>query len=177
MWEKAQEEAFIDKKAKEAIVSSRVLAHYDPDQQLLLECDASPYGVGAVLSHQLEDGSSKPIAFASRTLTPTEQKYAQLDKEALAIVFGVKRFHLYLAGRKFVIVSDHRPLQHLFSESKPVLAMASARIQRWALTLSAYDYTIRTSLDLNMPTQTCSADYPYLSPQQRFHCQGKPSYC
>ena len=90
----------------------------------------------------MEDGSDKPIAFASRSLAPAERKCAQLDKEGLAIVFGVKKFHPYLFGRHFTILSDHKPLQHLFSESRPVPAMASARIQRWALTLSAYSYTI-----------------------------------
>ena len=109
-WGRAQDRAF--KKAKEALTSSHVLAHYNQDLPLILECDASPYGVGAVLSHEMEDGSTKPIAFASRSLTPAEKRYAHLDKEALGIIFGVKRFHLYLAGRKFSIASDHRPLKH-----------------------------------------------------------------
>ena len=95
-----------------------------------------------MLSHRMDDGSDKPIAFASRSLAPAEKKYAQLDKEGLAIVFGVKKFHHFLYGRHFTILSDHKPLQHLFSESRPVPALASARIQRWALTLSAYSYTI-----------------------------------
>ena len=75
-------------------------------------------------------------------LLQQKKKYAQLEKEGLAIVFGVKKFHQYLYGRKFTICSDHRPLQHLFSDTRSIPVMASARIQRWALTLSAYDYTI-----------------------------------
>ena len=71
-----------------------------------------------------------------------ERKYSQLDKEGLAIIFAVKRFHQYLYGRKFIIHSDHKPLQHIFGNNRPVPAMASARIQRWALTLAAYSYTI-----------------------------------
>ena len=90
----------------------------------------------------METGEAKPIAFASRSLTPAEKKYSQLDKEGLAIIFGVKRFHQYLAGRIFSIYSDHKPLQHIFAENCPTPAMASARLQRWALTLGAYNYTI-----------------------------------
>ena len=68
--------------------------------------------------------------FASRYLAPVEQKYSQLDKEGLSIIFGVRKFHQYLFGRKFTIQSDHRPLQHIFGETRPVPHMASARLQR-----------------------------------------------
>ena len=139
-WGSAQQKVFDDSKA--ALTSDKVLVHYDPDKELVLACDASPYGVGAVLSHRREDGTDQPIAFASRSLAPAEKKYSQLDKEGLAIVFGVKRFHQYLVGRHFCILSDHKPLQHLFRETSGIPVLASARIQRWALILGAYDYTI-----------------------------------
>ena len=116
--------------------------HFDPDRELVLACDASPQGVGAVLSHRYPDGSDKPIAFASRTLNKTEKGFAQIDREALAVIFGIKRFHHFLCGRRFLIFTDHKPLVTLLRETKGVPTMCSGRIQRWALLLSAYQYKL-----------------------------------
>ena len=140
-WGEEQEQAFLA--AKEALQTDSILVHYDGSKPLILACDASPYGLGAVLSHVMADGTERPIAYVSRTLTSAEKNYSQLEKEGLAIVFGVKKFHNYLYGRPFSIESDHQPLSYLFSESRGIPQMASSRIQRWALTLSAYQYTIR----------------------------------
>ena len=140
-WKEPQQKSF--QNAKMLLVNSSFLTHFDPKKPVVLACDASPYGVGAVQSHEMEDGTEKPITFASRTLAPAERNYAQLDKEALAIVFSVKRFHQYLFARTFSIQSDHKPLQYLLGETRGIPPMASARVQRWALTLSAYTYVIR----------------------------------
>ena len=139
LWAPEEDRAF--QTAKSSLTSSSVLMHYDPAKDLFLDCNASPYGVGAVLSHRMADGSMKPIAYASRSLNPAEKCF-QLDKEGLAIVFGVKKFHHYLFGRTFTVSSDHKPLQHLLSVSRPIPQLASARIQSRALTLSAYVYSI-----------------------------------
>lgn len=85
-------------RAKDALTSSEVLTHFNPSLPIQLACDASPYGDGAVISHILPDGMEKLIAFASRTLNKAETNYAQLEREALNIVFGVRKRHQYLSG-------------------------------------------------------------------------------
>lgn len=84
-----------------------MLAHYSSEKYLIISCDASSYGVGAVLSHQMEDNMEKPVGFALRTLTPAERRKSQLYKEALAINFGVQKFHKYLYV--WEIYHLHRP--------------------------------------------------------------------
>lgn len=93
-WTAACNNAF--QQAKEELSSSQVLVHYDPALPLTLAGDASAYGIGAVISHTMPDGTECPIAFASRSLFPSERNYAQLQKEALSLIFGVKKFHQYL---------------------------------------------------------------------------------
>ena len=117
-WGKDQEAAF--QEIKNALKSSNLLVHFDASKPLVLSCDASSYSVGAVLSHRMSEGAERPITFSSYTLAPAERKYSQLDKETLAIVFGIKRFHQYLYGHQFVIISDHKPLMHIFNTSKAI---------------------------------------------------------
>jgi len=90
----------------------------------------------------MTDGTEKPIAFVSRTLTDSEQRYAQIEGEGLACVFGVTKFHVYLYGHHFTLITDHKPLASLFSKHQAVPTQASARIQYWALTLACYEYTL-----------------------------------
>ena len=137
-WGKEQQKSFDD--VKRLLTSECLLVHYDPSKELILACDASPYGLGAVLSHRESNGQEQPIAYTSRSLGAAEERYSQLEKEGLAIIFGVKRFHQYLFGRCFSILSDHKPLQHIFKATSSTPTMASAYIQRWALILGGYDY-------------------------------------
>ena len=82
------------------------------------------------------------VAYASRTLAPAELNYAQIEREALAIVFAVRKFHQYLYGRQFTLVTDHHPLCKLLGSNQGVPSLAAARMQRWALILSAYQYIL-----------------------------------
>ena len=112
--------------------------HYDPELPLQLAGDASAYGIGAVISHVFPNGSEKPIAFASRSLSVSERNYAQLEKEALSLVYGIKKFHQYLYSRKFELQTDHKPLMAIFGPKKEIPSLAAARLQCWAVTLSPY---------------------------------------
>ncbi|KAK4302111.1 hypothetical protein Pmani_025774 [Petrolisthes manimaculis] len=139
-WNREQSEAF--QAAKKLLLKSNCLAHFDISKETVLACDASPYGLGCVLSQIDDKGVERPVAFYSRKLNETEQRYAQIDREGLSIISGVKKWHYYLYGRPFVIVTDHKPLLGLLGEDKPLPVNASPRVQRWALMLSAYTYKL-----------------------------------
>lgn len=141
-WKWSKECVWAMTKVKESLVSSRVLAHYDPKLPISLATDASAYGLGAVISHITPQGEEKPVAFASRTLTPAERNYSQLEKEALSIVFGVKKFHQFLYGRRFTLITDHKPLTTILGPKSGIPTLAAARLQRWAILLSAYSFDI-----------------------------------
>ena len=91
----------------------------------------------------MPDGSERPVAYASRSLTKSEKNYLQLEKEGLSCTFGVHKFHSYLFGHSFDLITDHKPLLALLNEHKPTSPQASARIRRWSLFLSAYEYTMK----------------------------------
>ncbi|KAL5491837.1 hypothetical protein EMCRGX_G017202 [Ephydatia muelleri] len=140
MWTATCMESF--NQLKQALGSAEVLCHYNPSEEISLACDASAHGLGAVLSHHFKDGSERPISYASRTLSKAERNYSQIEKEALSIIFGLKKCHQYLYGRKFLLVTDHQPLVKIFGPKTGISSVVAGRLQRWALCLAGYQYDI-----------------------------------
>lgn len=140
---------------KKEILSERVLIHFDPGKPLILATDASPTGLGAVLSHKLPDGSERPIAFASRSLSFSERKYSQIDKEATAIYWGIKKFFHYCYGRKFTLVTDHKPLTSIFHPHQTLPALSTMRLFHYAHFLSGFNYDV----EYRASAKHANADY------------------
>ena len=112
-------------KNKEKLLNSSCLTHYDLAKPLRLKCDGSPEGVGACLTYVMPDGTEQPIVFTSRTLSSTKRGYAQLEREALALINGVQQSHNYLIGRKFTLVTDHRPLLKILGTKQGIPTFGS----------------------------------------------------
>lgn len=106
---------------KHALTSETTLTQYDPGLPVEFSVDASPYGLGAIILHVYSNGTRRPIAYESRTLNEHEKRYGQIDKETLTIMFGLKRFHLYMYGRHFTIRTDHKPLERIFGPKTAIL--------------------------------------------------------
>ena len=138
MWGEPQQKAF--SQIKEALTTSPVLALFDPNLDTVVSADASSYGLGAVLLQRQQSGELKPVAYISRSMTPTEQRYAQIEKEALAFTWACERLSDYLIGMKFHIHTDHKPLVPLFSSK--CLEELPVRVQRFRLRMMRYQFTI-----------------------------------
>lgn len=163
IWTKEHEHIF--QESKKWLNECNLLVHYDQRKPIGIVCDASAYGVGGVLFHIEANGQERPIKFISSTLSETERKYSQIEREALAVIFTLQRLHKFLYGQKFIIFSDHKPLEIIFG-SKKINKVTAHRLQRWAIILAQYDYEIRyrkasmmgnadalSRLPLNEPTQ------------------------
>ena len=146
-----QQEAF--QRAKNLLQSSDVLVHYDPEKELLLWCVTLWYWGSP--GPFMEDGSEKPIAYASRTLSLEDRGYGHLDKEALAVVFRFFKFY-----------TDHKPLWGLLNEERDTPPMASSRIQRWSLTLLAYEYEFGLSSGFQHGNADALSRLPFRMPQR-----------
>ena len=106
------------------------------------------------------------MAFTSRSLSPEEKKFAQLEKEALALIFGVTKFHKYLCGRSFALQSHHQPLIGRLEQDRLISAMASARMQRWAQTFSNYEYRLEYMPGSRISHAACMSRLPLSFPRE-----------
>lgn len=140
VWGKAEVAAFAA--VKKLLSAKSFLIQYNATLPLVLVCDASPFGVGAMLSYRLPNGLEAPITYYSRTLSSAERNYSQLDREALTAVSGVKKFHEYLFGWDFDLITDHWPLLGLLAGDRPTPVALSPRMTHWANFLAAYSYRL-----------------------------------
>ena len=135
-WTPACSQAF--KRLKEALTSEPILALPEPDRPYVVHTDFSHHAVSAVLEQQKSDGKYHIIAYASRTCTDAEAKLGPTDGELLAILYAVEKFHGYIGGTKFLLVTDHSALQYLNSAKN-----TNAKLARWAARLASYDFSIK----------------------------------
>ena len=138
VWAEPQQRAF--NQVKQMLSASPILALFDPHLDTVVSADASSFGLGAVLLQRHPEGQMKPVAYISRSMTPTEQRYAQIEKEALALTWACERFSDYLIGLVFHIQTDHKPLVPLFSSK--TLEELPLRVQRFRLHMLRYQFII-----------------------------------
>ena len=146
---------------KTMLTEAPVLRYYDVKLPVTLSVDASKSGLGAVLLQEL-----KPVAYASRATTETEQRYAQIEREMLAIAFGAERFHQYIYGREVDVQSDHKPLEVIM---KKPLSSAPARIQRLFMRLQKYQVNVqyRPGKEIYIADTLSRAYLPVTSPPDK----------
>jgi len=126
-------------KLKDSMTSTPTLVPYSLEAETMLSTDASSYGLGAALMQKVND-QWRPIAFASRAMSEAEKRYAQVEKEALAICWASSKFHYYLAGREFAIETDHKPLVSILGEKE--LSKLPLRVQRFRLKMLSYSFKV-----------------------------------
>ena len=138
VWGHPQQRAF--DRIKTLHTNTPVIAHFDLNAQTILSANASSFGLGAVLQQRQASGEVKPVAFISRSMTPTEQRYAQIEKEALAFTWGCERLSDYLIGLPFSIQTGHKPLVPLFSTKN--LEELPVRVQRFRMRMMRFQFSI-----------------------------------
>ena len=132
-WKKEQQEAF--ERLKECLIISPILVYSKWDRPFILFTDASTFALEAVLSQKNDEGNEQVIAYASRSLLPAEKNYTVTELECLAVVWAVGKFHSYVHGQRFQLVTDHSALCHLFNTTTP-----NGRLARRVMKLQSYDF-------------------------------------
>ena len=149
---------------RSTLINAPVLAYFDINESTEIMVDASPVGLGAILVQRDSNGRRSTIAYASRALTPVEQRYSQTEREALAVVWACERFHIYVYGKPVTVYTDHKALVYIYGNmrSKP-----SARIERWAMRLQPYDATVLYQAGADNPADYLSRHPTYSGPSSR----------
>ena len=139
-WEDYHQDAL--DKIKEELCSVPVMSYYDPNPETvtILQCDASQKGLGAWIRQIDSDNNERIIAMSSRSLTDAEKRYSNIERECLAVAYGLQRFEYYLLGRTTIVETDHSPLEQIFKKS---IAEALSRLQRLLLKCSKFDVQVR----------------------------------
>ncbi|KAJ1158054.1 hypothetical protein NDU88_010750 [Pleurodeles waltl] len=138
------------------------MAYFNPRKRTEVVVDASPVGLGAVHLQEQHHQEWTPVAYASRALSAVETRYAQIEREALAIRWACKHFHLYVYGHEFQVVTDHKPLVSLFAGS---MRLAPPRIKRWAVLLQPYRFNVIYRTGVNNPADYMSRHPSSKSPE------------
>ena len=136
-WGKSEESAF--REIKERLIRAPVMAYFKSGAETRIITDASPVGLGAVLEQKQADGLFRPIYYASRKLSDVETRYSQFEREALAVRWACQKFHLFVYGIDFEILTDHKPLVAIFNGKHKA---PNARLERWLLSLQPYTFTV-----------------------------------
>ena len=141
------------------VKDNTILQYFDPQKEIVIECDASQKGLGACI---LQDG--KPVNFSSRSLIDAETRYCNLERELLAVAWAVNHYRQYMYGRRFKIVSDHSPLQQIIKKD---IRDSTTRLQRLLLLCQGYDFTIKYKKGVEMHISNClSRCVPLPAPNQ-----------
>ena len=150
---------------KEKLKTSANLAYFDPSKETQIFVDASPVGISAILTQSIQNQHPQTVQYASRALTPTEQRYSQTEREALAVTWSCEHFHIYLYGSPlFTIYTDHKPLVTLFGNPKTQLP---ARIERWVMRCQAYNMKIKYQIGKDNPADYMSRHPAHHAPSTR----------
>ncbi|KAE8737994.1 hypothetical protein FOCC_FOCC016536 [Frankliniella occidentalis] len=130
---------------KELLKSDKLLLHFNPNLPIVVYTDASPYGVGSALCHTVTLNNKpvdRPVMLVSSTLSPAQQNYAQIDREGLAVIYAISKFHRFLWGQQFTLVTDCQAISRIFNINSSLPVRTGHRLQHWASILQAYRYKL-----------------------------------
>lgn len=169
-WKPHHQEAL--ENIKQELCSAQLISYFDPDPstETILQCDASSTGLGAWIRQIDKNNQEKIVAMASRTLTQTESRYSNIERECLAVMFGLEKFNFYLMGRHTLVETDHSPLEQIFKKN---IGQAPARLQRFLLRCLKFDITVKYKPGIKIPVADALSRVCFKKNSQKKEDQGK----